>query len=375
MINRDRLTALFLELARTNGPSGHERAIADLLKAKLLALGFEVEEDDAAASAETDAGNVIGYLRGSVSGGTPIFFNCHMDTIEPTDSLNAIIEDGVIKSDGSTILGADDRAGIAIVLEAVQSILEDKTPHAGVQAIFSVSEEVGLRGARALDGSRIKGKFGYVFDTQKPPGGITVSAPSHETISAEIHGKAAHAGIAPENGVSAIVAVSRAIAKMKLGRVDDETTANIGTISGGKARNIIPDLVNIRGEARSRNEAKLVAQVEHMRKTLEDECAAVGATVHFHSVREYDSFRWNESDPIIKLACQALKSVGMDVVFQDGGGGSDANVFNSAGVATVVVGTGYDDAHTHTEHVAIDDLAAAARFAEALIRTAAGWES
>jgi tripeptide aminopeptidase len=374
MIDRDRLTRLFLELARINGPSGHERAVADYVKSKLQSLGLEVEEDDVGPRVGADSGNVLAMLKGTVPGATPIFLNGHMDTVEPTEALNVIVDNGVIGTDGSTILGADDRAGIAIVIEAVESIVEDKTPHGDVQVMFTVSEEVGLRGARTMDRSRIAGRFGYVFDTQKPPGGLTVSAPSHETISVEVHGRAAHAGMAPENGVSAIVAASRAIARMNLGRIDDETTASIGIINGGKARNIIPDSVTIKGEARSRNEAKLAAQVEHMRSVFEGEASAIGASIEFEHVKEYDCYRWTENDPIIKLACAGLKLAGMEPVFQDGGGGSDANVFNSAGIPTVVVGTGYDDAHTHTEHVAVDDLVRATQFAQGLIRAAAEWE-
>lgn len=374
MINTDRVTRLFLELARINGPSGRERAVADCCKAKLQSLGLEVHQDDVGPSVESDCGNVFAMLRGNVSGGTPIFLNCHMDTVEPTEALNARIENGVIRSDGSTILGADDRAGIAIVIEAVESVIEDGMPHGDVQIILSVGEESGLRGAKAMDRSRIAGRFGYVFDTQKPPGGITVSAPSHETVAVQIHGKAAHAGMAPENGISAIVAASRAIAKMKLGRIDDETTASIGVINGGKARNIIPDLVTIKGEARSRKEAKLAAQVEHMRRTFEEEAAAIGASIEFEHTREYDCYRWTESDPIIKLGRAAWKLAGLEPDFQEGGGGSDANIFNSAGIPTVVVGTGYDDAHTHTENVAVDDLATASKYAQALIQAAAEWE-
>jgi tripeptide aminopeptidase len=375
MINPDRLANLFLELAAINGPSGCERAVADYARAKMQSLGLNVEEDDVAQDVGSDSGNIYATLPGTVPGATPIFFNCHMDTVEPTDGIRIVRENDEISTDGSTILGADDRAGMAIVLEAIESIVEDKAPHGDVQVIFTVSEEVGLRGAKAMDHSRITGRYGYVFDTQKPPGALTVSAPSHETVAVQVHGKAAHAGMAAENGVSAIIAASRAIARMKLGRIDPETTASIGIINGGKARNIIPDLVTIKGEARSRDESKLADQVEHMRRTFEEEAAAMGATVEFEHVREYDCYRWTAADPIIRLATAALDNAGMETVFQDGGGGSDANIFNSAGVPTVVIGTGYDDAHTHAEHVAVNDLVQATRFAESLIRTAAGWEA
>lgn len=373
MINRDRLTKLFTELAQINGPSGNERAVADYSKNKLTSLGLAVDEDSVSSSVGGNAGNVFAHLKGALPDAVPIFLNCHMDTIEPTESLRISNNDGTLASDGLTILGADDRAGMAAVIEAVESIVEDHTACGDVQIIFSVSEEVGLRGAKAMDRSRVLGRFGFVLDSQKPAGGITVSAPSHETVSVEIQGKAAHAGMAPEQGISAIVAAGRAIGKMTLGRIDEETTANIGIISGGKARNIIPDAVSIKGEARSRSEEKLAAQVRHMRQVFEEEAAAIGAQVDFQNTREYDGFRWNENDPIIRLACAASELIVMKPVFQDGGGGSDANVFNSVGIPTVVVGAGYDAAHTHSEHIAVDDLVQAARFAEGLIRAAAGW--
>lgn len=373
MINSDRLRRLFLDLVKINGPSGHERAVADYVKSRLHLLGLEVGEDGVGPEVGSTSGNIIALLRGSATG-TPILLNCHMDTVEPTEGLKPVMDGDVIRSDGSTILGADDRAGIAAVIEAVESVAESGVAHADVQLLFTVSEEVGLRGAKAMDRSKIIGRFGYVMDTQKPPGGITVSAPSHETVSVEIHGKAAHAGIAPENGVSAIVAASRAIAGMRLGRIDDETTANVGVIEGGKARNIIPDLVKLKGEARSRNESKLAAQVEHMRSLFNEEASSIGASVSFEHEHEYTGYRWSEKDPVVALACAASRLIGLEPVFQDGGGGSDANVFNSAGIPCVVIGVGYDDAHTHTENVSVEDLTKAAAYTEALIRTAADWK-
>lgn len=375
MINQERLTNLFAELASINGPSRAERRVADFVKSKLVSMGLEVEEDQAAGPVGGDAGNVIALLKGNRPGCPAIFFNCHMDTIEPTEGLNITSRDGVLASDGKTILGADDRAGIAEIIEAVQSILEDGTTHGDVQIVLTVSEEVGLLGARHLDPASIVGCYGFVFDSQKPPGGIVVSAPSHETISARIHGKAAHAGMAPETGVSAIVAASRAISSMELGRIDEETTANIGVIEGGKARNIIPDLVVLKGEARSRNEQKLMDQVAHMRRILQERAEAMGASVEFEHVREYSSYRWTEQDDIIRLASAACARIGMEPTFQDGGGGSDANIFNSAGIPTVVIGAGYDNAHTSRECIAVSDLVMAARYAESLIETAASWEN
>lgn len=371
MIDTQRVKQIFMDLLRINSPSKQEREVADYVKVRLQGLGFEVEEDNTGEEIGGNAGNVIAFRKGTVPGAKSIFLSCHMDTVEPTDKLNVIVDDTEIRSDGSTILGADDKAGIAAVIEAVTSITEEGASHGDIQILFDVSEEVGLQGARALDRSKIRAKIGFVFDTQKPVAGITVSAPSHENISVTITGKAAHAGIAPEQGVSAIVAASRAIAKMKLGRIDEETTANIGVIEGGKARNIVPDMVRIRAEARSRNNEKLAAQVAHMKRVFEEEASAIGARAEVRSEKEYSTFRFSKDDEVVKLAMAASRKIGIEPTFQDGGGGSDANVFNSAGIPAVVIGVGYDGAHSPSERIAIADLSKAAEYAAALIECAA----
>ncbi len=371
MIDAERAKQTFLDLVKINSPSYHERGVADHLKAKLAAMGLEVEEDDAGKQIDGDAGNVIGFLKGSVAGATPIFLSCHMDTVEPTDKLNVVFEGDTIKTDGTTILGADDKAGITAVLEGVADIIDRGVPHGDVQIIFSVCEEQGLRGARSLDQSRIQGKLGYVLDTERPVGGLTVSAPTHDRLLVEIHGKAAHAGMSPEQGVSAIVAASNAISKMKLGRIDAETTANIGKIEGGKARNIVPDLVKISAEARSRNNERLDEQIEHMIGLFTQEAEKMGAKAVIDHVRQYLTYRWTAEDEIVKLGMAAAKRIGIEPEFLEGGGGSDANIYNAAGIPTLVVGTGYAGAHAYTEETSVSELAQAAEFVVALIECAA----
>jgi tripeptide aminopeptidase len=317
MINTERVKQTFLDLVHINSPSKHERAAADYVKAKLAALGFEVKED-------------------------------------------------------ATILGADDKAAVAAILEAVESLAEDGVPHGDLRVIFDVAEEIGLFGARQLDPSDLNAEMGFVIDTMKPVAGITWSAPSHVNLLVEITGKASHAGMAPEQGVSAIVAASNAISKMNLGRIDDETTANIGVIEGGKARNIIPDRVQIKAEARSRNESKLAAQVEHMKSVFEHEAAKVGAHANVELEQEYYAFKWTGDDDVVKLAAEASRSMGIEPVLSDGGGGSDANVFNKAGLASVVIGVGYDGIHSPSENISVTDLAKCAEYSAALVKTAAG---
>lgn len=371
MINKDRVKQTFLDLVAINSPSKHERAVADYIKPRLQAMGFTVCEDDAGERTGGDTGNIIATKKGTVPG-KRIFLGGHMDTVEPTDRLNVVMDGDEIRTDGSTILGADDKGGLTAVLEGLRSIIEDGKPHADIQIIFNVSEEIGLLGSRSMDYSAIHADYGFVFDTQRPVCCITWSAPSHVNLLIEITGVAAHAGMAPEKGVSAIIAASNAISKMKLGRIDPETTANVGVIEGGKARNIVPDRVSIKAEARSRDESKLAAQVEHMKSVFEDEAAKIGAKAEVTTQQEYWTYRWTENDEIVKLAASAVRRVGLEPSFIEGGGGSDANVFNKAGIPALVIGVGYDGAHSSSEHVTVSDLAKCAEFVAALIEAAAG---
>lgn len=370
MINAERVKKTFLELVAINSPSRHERGVADYVKTKLASLGLEVEEDDARSKIRGDAGNVIAFLKGSIQGATPIFLSSHMDTVEPTDNIKLVFDGDTIKTDGSSILGADDKAGIAAILECMEDLLERGTPHGDIQVIFSVCEEQGLSGARELDHSKIRGKMGYVFDTGRPVAGLTLSAPTHDSLAVEIRGKAAHAGISPEEGVSAIVAASSAIAKMKLGRIDSETTANIGRIEGGKARNIVPDRVTVGAEARSRNNEKLDEQVKHMKTLFKEEAANIGAEATVTISRQYSTYRWTPEDAIVKLGIAASRRIGIEPAFLEGGGGSDANVYNAAGIAALVIGTGYSGPHATSEELSVAGLVKTAEFAAALIECA-----
>jgi len=371
MANTERAKQLFLDMARINSPSGRERPMVDFLMPILADMGFEVAEDDSAPEFGGEAGNLIAWRSGSVPSAKSIFFCCHLDTVEPTEGIN-IVEDGdTIRTDGKSILGADDKAGIAAVIEGLRMLMESGAAHGDIQVLFDVSEENGLHGAKALDRSKIRAEMGFVLDTERPAASITWSAPSHESVHVEITGAAAHAGLAPEKGVSAIVAASRAIAKMNLGRIDDETTANVGVIEGGKARNIIPDHAVVHAEARSRSEEKLVDQVDHMRTVFESEAEAIGAKAVVRSEREYTGFRLTENDPVVRLAASAARRVGVEVNYREGGGGSDANVFNAAGVPCVLIGMACEGAHSASESLRVPDLVLSADFVLALCLEAA----
>ena len=369
MVNKDRLVQLFLEFLNTNSPSRSERAMADLVTPILRDLGFDVREDGAAAEIGGDTGNIIARKQGCASDGLRILLSSHLDTVETTRGLVPIFtDDGSIVTSGETILGADDKAGVAAILEALRVVQEESISFRGIQVVFDVAEEVGLLGAKQLNRDELQADLAYIFDTEQPVASIVTSAPSYNNIKFTITGKAAHAGISPENGVNAIRAASEGIARMRLSRIDEETTANVGVIHGGKARNIVPDRVEVLAEARSRDEKKLQAQTEHMTQAMREAASEMGASVDVEVRREYNSFRWTAEDPVVKLAVRAARAVGEEPRLVAAGGGSDANIFNACGLPAVLIGVGFERCHSPDERIAIDDLVKCAEFIVELIR-------
>lgn len=370
MINAERTVNEFLELVRVDSVSGQERKIADLLKERLKSMGLEVREDDAGKKLNTSSGNIIGRLPGTVSGGAPLLLCAHMDTVEPGSGVVPVLENGIIKSSGDTILGADDKAGITAILEVLRVIIGNKIPHGGIEVVFTVWEEGGLLGAKNLDFSRITAKIGFVLDCDGPAGTVIIQAPSQDRISATVRGKAAHAGISPEEGINAIVVASKAIASMRLGRIDGETTANIGVISGGKAINIVPDAVSIRGETRSLDSAKREAQTRAMVKTLEDTAAAHNTTAEVVVETIYPDFRLSREDTVVKLAVRAAEKLGIMPRLVKTGGGSDANIFNNRGIAVANLGIAMQKVHTTEEYIRAEELASNAVYLLEIVKTA-----
>jgi tripeptide aminopeptidase len=364
MINVARLRETFLALVGFNSPTGQEAAIGEWCAARLRAAGWEARRDA--------AGNWIAEKAGSVPGGRRIFFSGHFDTVAPTEGLKVVEEDGIFRTDGRTILGADDKAALAAILEAVAVMAEQNVPHGPLQIVFSVGEETGLIGARALDPELIRGATGFVLDASGPTGAIITAAPSHEILDVTFTGRAAHAGFCPETGVSAVEAACRAVASMRLGRIDAETTANVGILRGGTANNIVPAEATIKAEARSRNPAKLAEQVAHMRERFEAGAAEVGATVEIRRGSCYEGYEYTPDDPPLALAAAALRRLGREPAFRPTGGGSDANIFNARSIPSVVLSCGYIDAHAVTEHVALADMELAARWVIAIAQEAAG---
>jgi len=356
MLNEQRLLDEFLELVQIDSESGDERAIADVLKQKLSNLGVEVMEDDSATITGHTAGNLIGNLKGTVEGVPTVLFNCHMDTVKPGIGVKPSVVDGYVVTDGTTVLGADDKAGIVAVLEALRLIKEQNIPHGDLQILFTAGEESALAGARALDPTLLKADFGYALDTGRKVGNTNTSAPARGMITAEVFGQKAHAGVAPEKGISAIELAAHAVAKMPLGRIDEETTANVGTFTGDGALNVVTDYVKLIAEARSVDNDKFQAQMNTMKTILEETAQEFGGRVEIEMRTAYPGFKLDDDAPVVEIAKRAAAKIGRECGTFAGGGGSDANVINGHGIPTIALACGYEEIHTTGECMPIEEL-------------------
>ncbi|MFT3850954.1 MAG: M20/M25/M40 family metallo-hydrolase [Propionivibrio sp.] len=364
--NTQRLVDQFITMARISSPSRQEGRLAAYLADELEALGFTVEFDAAGEAVGGDSGNLIATLPGNADL-EPLLFSSHMDTVTPCIGVTPIIEDGVIRSDGTTVLGGDDKAGIAAILEGVRRIRERGIRHGLIQAVFTICEEIGMHGAMGLDYSKIRAKRAFIFDADGPLGQILVRAPAKDAIHVVIHGRSAHAGLKPEAGISAIQIAARAIERMKLLRIDDETTANLGQISGGGATNIVADRVELSAEARSLRNEKLDAQSAHMRACFEDAAREFGATAEVAIERSYAAFSLDGDEPVVRHCAAAMRRLGLTPALASTGGGSDCNIFNRHGMKAIDLSIGMTDVHTCQESLRIDDLEMTAKLVEALI--------
>lgn len=356
MIDEKRLLDEFLELVKTDSETKNEADIAKLLKKKFEELGVEVYEDDTMEQTGHGAGNLICTLKGTKDNVAPIYFTSHMDTVVPGNGVNPSIKDGYVVTDGTTILGADDKAGLAVMLEAVRTLKENDIRHGDIQLIITVGEESGLVGAKALDSKLVKAEYGFALDSDGPVGDIIVAAPTQAKVRAVIHGKTAHAGVAPEKGVSAITIAAKSIAKMPLGRIDEETTANIGRFEGGKATNIVADRVDILAEARSLVEEKMVAQTEKMKAAFVNTAKEMGGSADVEIEVMYPGFKFSDRDHVVEVAKKAVRKVGREPRLLASGGGSDANIIAGFGIPTVNLGVGYEEIHTTSERMPIKEL-------------------
>lgn len=371
MINQDRLVEEFLELVKIDSETKYETEIAKVLKDKFTSLGLNVVEDDTTAVTGHGAGNLVCTLEGTKNDVDSIYFTSHMDTVVPGKGIKPSIKDGYIVSDGTTILGADDKAGLAAMFEAIRVLKENKIEHGKVEFIITVGEESGLLGAKALDRSLITAKYGYALDSDGKVGDIIVAAPTQAKVKATIFGKTAHAGVAPEKGVSAITIAAKSIAKMPLGRIDEETTANIGRFEGGQQTNIVCDRVDILAEARSLVPEKMEAQVKKMKDAFESVANEMGGKAEVEIEVMYPGFKFGEGDHVVEIAKKAANKIGRESKLLQSGGGSDANVIAGHGIPTVNLAVGYEDIHTTNEKMPVEELVKTSEIVVAIIEEVA----
>jgi len=363
---------LFLELCAIPSPSGQEREVTDRVGAFLTELGLAWDEDGTATELEGTAGSIYCRLPATNGGdGTAIFLCAHTDTVPPEAAIEPVVgEDGVVRNGNATILGSDNKAAVVVMLEAVRRIVREGLPHAGVELVCTPQEEVSLRGAAAFDHTRLHARTGYVYDQGAPIGEIVLGSPHGRLLDFRFHGRAAHAGMAPEDGRSAIAAAGRAIADFRLGRIDEETSANVGVITGGTARNVVPEWCSFVAEVRSHDERKATELVREMLETAAFAASLGECEVESEVRPSFPGYRFRQSDPAVELAATALRETGFEPSYALSGGGADANVFNSRGLTCVNLANGMTDIHTPDERIAVADLDAMVDVTLALVEAA-----
>lgn len=355
-INRERLVQSFFTLTAIDSPSLGERAMADELKRRLLALGFTVSEDSAGETIGGSCGNLYAVLRG---GGSlpPLLLCAHMDTVQPAQNKRAVLEsDGTIHSAGDTVLGADDVSAISAILESVQTLLEHNALKRDIEVLFTVSEETYGSGAAAFDCSVIRSKEAYVPDFDGLHGQAVVAAPTILSFRAEITGKASHAGFAPEQGVSAISAAARAIDSLRLGRITDDLTRNIGTIHGGLLTNIVPEACAVEGEIRASVHAEALDCLEETRQSFETACGAFGANLNFTSKCLVTAYHTPEDAPVVQRYFRACEKFGLKTEAVRTFGGSDNNILALRGISGIVIPSAMHACHSSAEYTSVSEL-------------------
>jgi tripeptide aminopeptidase len=364
----DEVLDLFVRLAGIASPTGAEREVADVVRRYLVDLGLGVHEDGSAAVTGCGCGNLVARIPGR--GETPPIALCaHLDTVPVERAPQVVVADGFVRTDGVTVLGADDKAALAVILVLARALVA-QPPAGDVELVFTPGEEAGLLGAKALDLGLLTAQRVFVLDSDGAPGTLVVASPTQKRIEAEFRGIAAHAGIAPERGRSAVVAAARAVAAMRLGRLDEETTANIGVLRGGTAPNVVAERCSLEGEARSHDAVKVTEQTEHMVQTIAAEAAAAGVDVEIDVHEAFRGYRHQADSPLLAIGTQAAALAGLQARRLDGGGGSDANVFNAAGLPALTLGVGFENAHSSQECMSLERLGELAAMAAGIVRAA-----
>ena len=356
-VNKERMLAEFKEVVAVPCHSLQERPVFELLRAKLEVLGFTVEEDDAGEKLGGNCGNLWAFLPGNKAGATSVLFSAHMDGCEPCGGTTVVQKDGYLYSDGTTILGGDDKSGVVGILEGVRMLVEENAEHGDIQILFTIAEEGGVNGSRCMDRSKLKAEVAYALDGEGAPGEVVIGAPGQYKWKISVHGKTAHGGVEPEKGINAIMIAAKALAEVeRYGRIDEETTCNVGIIGGGVATNVVPDLVVIEGDVRSRNNDKLEAVREEVVSTICNAVEKFGGKVTAEVEHKYSGFFIDTNSTVVKLAERACELYNLPLDITQTGGGSDANFFNAYGVPCVILGTGMQNVHTVEEFLKEEDL-------------------
>ena len=361
----NRLVDYFISLVEIDSESKDEKKVAEKIANDLSEMGAEVIFDNAHHATQGNVGNLIANFKGKIDK-TPLLLCAHTDTVKPGIGIKAVIKDGYITSDGSTILGSDDKSGIAQIVEAIRRLDEEGYEYAPIQVLFTISEELGLLGAKNLDYSLIKAEVGYALDWNGV-GTIVTQAPSLNIFEIIVTGKEAHSGGSPEKGINAIQIAGEAIGKLKLGRIDFETTANIGFIKGGAATNVIPDYTEIWGEARSREEEKLIKITDEMIDTFIKEVESGEGRIEYKLNREYNGYKLDENDRLIEIIRRVSNKLSFKFILEPSMGGSDANIFYTKGIKCAVLGTGMTNVHTPNETILVEDLINSEKMVEEII--------
>lgn len=368
MIEEARISRLFAELVSIDAPSFSERRMADRLTELLSGLGFEVYEDRAGTHYGSDTGNVYGFLKGTVPG-EPLLFSAHMDTVCPALGKQAVFhEDGTITSGGDTVLGADDAAGIVEILEGIRHLQEEQIPHRDVEVLFPIAEEVYIKGTEVFDFGRIKAREAYVLDLSGSVGAAALRVPSLISFRVTVRGRASHAGFAPEKGIHAIRAASEAVSMLRLGHIDEDTTLNIGTISGGTAANIVPDTCICEGEIRSYCHEKALDQVETLREAFQIASEKSGAEFDLEPNIDLFAYETDREDPVVRRFEAACEKLGIESRLTSTFGGSDNNNFARHGIHGIVLSCGMNECHSVREYTTVQDLKTGAALVAELLK-------
>ncbi len=366
LVNRERMTELFLRLVQIDSGSENEAEICQFVAKQLSELGAEeVSIDNASEKLGGTGGNVFARFKGTVNA-QPVLLSAHLDTVSPTKGIKVIRTETEIKTDGTTILGADNKAGVALILEAIRTLRERNLPHPPIEVVFTIREEKGLLGAKIFDKSKLNSRYGIVVDGSGEPGDLIVGSPTHVRFEAVFYGKAAHAGVEPEKGVNAIAMASAAIAAMNWGRLDEDTTANVGVIEGGQAMNIVADRCKVIGEFRSHDPQRVEALVTKWKQICEQVAEKFGGKIDLTFEKTFDAIRLSPDEPIVKAAMKALRDLGLSPNLKRMGGGTDGNVFVAHGIQCLVLPTGGEGYHSPNERLVLKNFYT---MGEVLVRT------